>query len=180
MDIPIWPSMYRQVTSPTDFLRTYFSYTVNVLLECSFCRVLQYCHSFMRNREGKIKLQKEVYRRICVRNTTFFDYMLSFLCLFVAFFVYSLLLPKWRTCETAPMKIYRNAMGGGLCDDIMSERSEVWKSPTINNSWLVSLKTWYYFRLCFSFSCSGYDFTLTNKSHTLNCYSFLPFYICSY
>ena len=33
--------------------------------------------------------------------------------------------------------------------------------------------TWDYFRLCFSFSCSGYDFTLIKKSRTLNCYSFL-------
>ena len=30
-----------------------------------------------------------------------------------------------------------------------------------------------YFRLCFSFSCSGYDLTLIKKSHTLNLYSFL-------
>ena len=28
-----------------------------------------------------------------------------------------------------------------------------------------------YFRLCFSFSCSGYDLTLIKKSHTLNFYS---------
>ena len=29
-----------------------------------------------------------------------------------------------------------------------------------------------YFRLCFSFSCSGYDLTLIKKSHTLNSYLF--------
>ena len=29
-----------------------------------------------------------------------------------------------------------------------------------------------YFRLCFSFSCSGYDLTLIKKSHTRNCYLF--------
>ena len=29
-----------------------------------------------------------------------------------------------------------------------------------------------YFRLCFSFSCSGYDLTLIKKSHTLNFYLF--------
>ena len=33
--------------------------------------------------------------------------------------------------------------------------------------------TWDCFRLCFSFSCSGYDLTLIKKSRTLNCYSFL-------
>ena len=42
-----------------------------------------------------------------------------------------------------------------------------------NTSWLASLRTWYYFRLCISFSCSGYDLILILKSHTLNCYSFL-------
>ena len=42
-----------------------------------------------------------------------------------------------------------------------------------NTSWLAFLRTWYYFRLCFSFSCSGYDLTLIKKSHTLNYYSFL-------
>ena len=42
-----------------------------------------------------------------------------------------------------------------------------------DTSWLASLRTWYYFRLCFSFSCSGYDLTLPRKSNTLNCYSFL-------
>ena len=33
-----------------------------------------------------------------------------------------------------------------------------------NTGWLASLRTWYYFRLCFSLSCSGYDHTLTAKS----------------
>ena len=42
-----------------------------------------------------------------------------------------------------------------------------------NISWLAALRTWYYFGLRFSFSCSGYDLTLIKKSHTLNCYSFL-------
>ena len=36
----------------------------------------------------------------------FFDCTLSFLCLFVAFFVYSLPLSKWRTRGIAPIKIY--------------------------------------------------------------------------
>ena len=36
----------------------------------------------------------------------FFDCTLSFLCLFVAFFVYSLPLSKWRTRGMAPIKIY--------------------------------------------------------------------------
>ena len=34
-------------------------------------------------------------------------------------------------------------------------------------------RIWCYFRLCFSFSFSGYDLTVIKKNHTLNCYSFL-------
>ena len=40
-------------------------------------------------------------------------------------------------------------------------------------SWLPAIKTWYYFRLRFSFSCFVFDLTLIRKSHTLNCYLFL-------
>ena len=46
-------------------------------------------------------------------------------------------------------------------------------SSLFNTSWLASLRTRYYFRLCFSFSCSGYDLTFITKSRTLNYYSFL-------
>ena len=40
-------------------------------------------------------------------------------------------------------------------------------------SWLASPRTRYYFRLCFSFSCSGYDLTLIQRKHIFNCYLFL-------
>ena len=42
-----------------------------------------------------------------------------------------------------------------------------------DTSWLASLKTWHYFRLCFTFSWSGYDLTLIKTSDPLNCYLFL-------
>ena len=41
--------------------------------------------------------EKSTERNLCV-GYHFFDCTLSFPCLFVAFFVYSLPLPKWRTC----------------------------------------------------------------------------------
>ena len=40
-------------------------------------------------------------------------------------------------------------------------------------SWLPALRTWYHFRLCFSFTCFVFDLTLIKRNHTLNCYSFL-------
>ena len=54
-------------------------------------------------------------------------------------------------------------VNGPKCDNLLQ----------FNTSCLGSLGTWYYFRLCFSFSYSGYDLTLIKKSHTLNFYSFL-------
>ena len=106
----------------------------------------------------------------------FWLHVLLSMSFFVAFFIYSLPLLKWRTCWMAPTKIYNIAMGGILCDNIMSERSKIWKYEYLlqfNTNWLVSLRTWYYFRLCFGFSCSGYDLSLIKKGHTLNCYPFV-------
>ena len=37
---------------------------------------------------------------------------------------------------------------------------------------MTALRPWYYFRLCFSLSCSGYDLIVIKNSHTLNWYSF--------
>ena len=42
-----------------------------LLWMCTFCCPLQYYQNFMRNQEGKIELQKNIYRRICVRDITF-------------------------------------------------------------------------------------------------------------
>ena len=36
---------------------------------------------------------------------------------------------------------------------------------------------WYCYRLCFSFSCLGYDLTLIRKSHTFNYYLFLQTFL---
>ena len=42
-----------------------------------------------------------------------------------------------------------------------------------NNGWLASLRTWYYFILCFSSSWFGYYLTLIRNSHNITCYSYL-------
>ena len=44
--------------------------------------------------------------------------------------------------------------------------------PQFNPSWLASLRTWCYLRLCFRFSCSEYDLTFIKRNHTLNYYPF--------
>ena len=89
----------------------------------------------------------------------FFDCTPSFLC-------HSLL---WSSSTPFPFPsdvLTQWLYGDVLCDDIMNNRSKIWKSLAIYYSI-------YYFRLCFSFSCSGYYLSLTKKRNTLNCYSFL-------
>ena len=111
----------------------------------------------MLAQEGKIQFQKKEIEFVWVRNV--FDCTPSFLC-------HSLLL-SWSTPFPFPSDVLTQWLYGDvLCDDIMSKQSKIWKSLAIYYSM-------YYFRLCFSFSCSGYDLTLTKKSNTLNCYSFL-------
>ena len=96
---------------------------------------------------------------------------------FVAFFVYSLSLCSQVTyLRKDPYKhIYNIVMGSILCDSIMSEWSKIHEYENLlqfNTSLLTSLRTRYNFRLCFSFSCSGYCLSLIKKTHALNYYSF--------
>ena len=127
----------------------------------------------MGNQEGKIELRKKVHRRICVRDITFLTARPPFYVIFCCFLCLLLHLPKERACWMAPIKLHNIAMVGVLCDDTMSERSKYDNLLQFNASWLASLETWYYFQLCFSFSCSGYDLILIKKTHAINCYSFL-------
>ena len=91
---------------------------------------------------------------------------------FVAFFVYSLPLPKWRTCWMAPIKIHNISMMV-FCVMILWVNSRKYVNfLQFSTSCLASLRTWYYFRLFFSFNCSGYDLALIKKCRTLNFYSF--------
>ena len=63
-----------------------------------------------------------------VRGTSLFRLhgLLSML-LFLAFFIYLLPFLKWRTCSVASTKIHIIAMGGILCNEIMNERSKIWR-----------------------------------------------------
>ena len=73
-------------------LCSYFRYTGRLFLVCALffffllCVILSYYQSFMKNQEGiKIELQKEVHRRICVRDITFFNAVPSFHVIFYCF-----------------------------------------------------------------------------------------------
>ena len=96
----------------------------------------------------------------------------SFNIIFCCFL--SLLSPPSQTMYFLSGPYIDILLGVVLC--VMISWVNGWKHENFlqfNTSWLVFLRTWYYFRLCFSFSYSGYDLTLIKESHTLNCYSFL-------
>ena len=129
----------------------------------------------MRNQEEiKIELQKKVHKRICVRDITFLTARPPFYVIFCCFL--RLLPPLPQLTQVAEWPLYRCMILVWVVFCVMiswvnGQKSE--KCFQFNSRWLGSLRTWYYFRFCFSFSCSGYDLTLIKKSHTSNCYSFL-------
>ena len=109
------------------FLCKYFI-VISDLLVGTFLNVLFLMLAvILRNQEGKnIQLQKKNCIEEFVWGTSLFSlHALLSMSLFIAFFVYSLPLSKWRTCW---IKIHNIAIEGILCDDIMSRLSKIWKS----------------------------------------------------
>ena len=64
----------------------------------------------MKNQEGKIRLQKKYIEEFVPETSLFWLHALLSMLFFAAFFVYNI------------------AMDGILCDDIMRERFQIWKS----------------------------------------------------
>ena len=114
------------------FLCKYFIVISDILLgtflHVLFLMLAVILQGYLRNQEGiRIELQKKVHERICVRDITFFTARPPFYVTFYPFLCLSLPLSKWRTCWMVPIKIHNIAMEGILCDDIMSERSKIWR-----------------------------------------------------
>ena len=75
--------------------------------------------------------KKSTEKNLC-EGRAFFDHTPSFLlCHLLSSFTPSL--SKGHTCWMTPIKIHNIPTGGILCDDIMSERSKIWKSLAIYN-----------------------------------------------
>ena len=160
-------------------LYNYFTYTGRLFFGCGLsiapCNIIR---ASCETKKERLNYRKKYIEQSAWGTSLFWLHAPLSMSFFVAFFVYSLPYPKWRTCWMTPM-IHSVVMDVILCDDIMSERLKIENLLQFNTSWLESLKTWYYldclgfYRLCFTFCCSGYDLTLIKKSHTLNCYWFL-------
>ena len=112
------------------------------------------------------KVSEEIYRNICVRGinfltalTPFYVIRCCFLCLLLSpSQVTYLLNGPYGWCS-----VMISWVNGRKYENLLQ----------FYFSWLPALRTWYFFRLCFSFSCFVFHLTLIKKSHTLNCYSFL-------
>ena len=110
----------------------------------------------------KDRVSEKIYRKICVRGINFLTalppfcaILCCFLCLLPSFSqVTYLLYSSYGWCS-----VMISWVNGGKYENLLQ---------------FYFIKTWYYFRLRFSFSCFVFDLALIRKSHTLNCcYLFL-------
>ena len=117
--------------------------------------------------EIKIELQKKLHRRIHVRDITSW---------FKPSFPYHFLLLSSSTPSSSQVtyllngpyiKRYSVLLWVLFCVMVSWVKGQKHENVfQFNTSWLASLKMQYYFRLSFSFSCSGYDVTFIKSSHT--------------
>ena len=148
----------------------FFRYTCMLFLGCAFLLAdYNITRASWKTKKERLSYRKKYKEEFVSGTSLFWLHALLSMSFSVAFFVFSLPFPKKPTCWMIPIKIHNIVMVGILCDDTISEQSKIWLQS--NTSWLTSLETWYYFRLCFSFSCSGYDVTLIKKAHIAT-----PFY----
>ena len=116
----------------------------------------------MWSQEEKTELQKKVYRGIFMRYIIFLTARPPF-CVFVFFLLSS------STQSTFPYIVLLWVIFCVMISWVNGRKYE--NLLQFNTGWLASLRTWYYFMLCFSSSCFGYDLTLIKNSHNITCYS---------
>ena len=130
-------------------LHSYSRYTSRLFLRCVLfvarCNIIRASWETKKERLGYRKKYIEEF----VPGTSLFWLHASFLCYFLL--LSSSIILLWMV----------------FCVMISWENGFKYENLLqLNTSWLVSLRTWFYFRLDFSFSCSGYDL-IFNKSHTI-------------
>ena len=112
---------------------SYFRYTGRLFLWCVLfvARCNNIRASWETNKQKRFSYRKKYIEEFVWRTSLFWLHALLSIMSFVAFFSNSLLLSRGYTCWMAPIKIHHIPAGGILCDDIMSERSKIWKSLAI-------------------------------------------------
>ena len=140
--------IFRQSSGIIIFLSKYYIVILNKLV-VSFLDVLFFLapsniiRASWETKKERFSYSKKYIEEFTWQTSLFWLHALLSILFFVAFFVSSLPLPKWRTCLMVPTKIHNIAMGGVLCDDVMSENL-----LQFNTSWFAYLRTWYYFKFC--------------------------------
>ena len=114
----------------------------------------------------KDRVSEKIYRKICVKGINFLTALPPFCAILCCFLR---LLPSFSQMTYLLYGSY------GWCSVMISwvNGGKYENLLQFYFSWLPAIKTWYYFRLHFSFSCFVFDLILIRKSHTLNCYLFL-------
>ena len=147
-------------------LYSYFRCTGRLFFRCALCVA---CYSIIRaSWESKKGIMIELQKK-------YIHFFWQHAILSISFLLLSLSTPiPFSSDLLAEWPLYLDTLLGVVFCVMISWLSS-WKYENIlqfNTSWLVFLSTWYYFRLSFSFSYSGYDHTLIKETHTLTCYSF--------
>ena len=104
----------------------YFRYTGRLFLGCA----LLVAHCNISRASWETKMERLSYRKkytgeFAWGTSLFWLHTVLSMSLSVAFFVFSLPLPKEPTCWMAAIKIHNIAMVSILCDDTMSEQSKI-------------------------------------------------------
>ena len=120
--------MYKQHTLTNNYdifaqmWYSYFRYTFRLFLECvlfvGHCNIIK---ASWETKKERLSYRKKYIEGFVRGTSLFWLHVLLSMSFFVAFPVYSLPLPKWRTCWMSHIKIHNIAMVGILCDDTMSE-----------------------------------------------------------
>ena len=124
----------------------------------------------MRNQEWMPQLKKSTERKmICRFKLNMYMFFLSNIPLFLLFF------------NSLMVWLYYFLFHYNFCNEIWHavyilskyiQNMKKWKYSDFHTDWFPSLRMWYYFRLCFSFSCSGYKLTVIKKAkHFTFCFT---------
>ena len=104
----------------------FFRYTGRFFLGCAL--LIAHCNisrASWETKKERLSHRKKYTGELAWGTSLFWLHAVFSMSLPVAFFIFSLPLPKEPTCWMAAIKIHNIVMVGILCDDIMSEQSKI-------------------------------------------------------
>ena len=141
-------------------LYSYFRWTGRLFLRCAlFVARYSITRPSWETKTNNDQVTEKIHSLFLTANHSFYIIFYCFLCL---------LPPASQATYLLNGPYIDTLLGMVFC--LMISWVNGWNYENLlqfNTSWLVFLRTWYYFRLCFRFSHSGYDLTLVKEIHTL-------------